>query len=68
MVNEDAIYFDILRFFSIPLSKSMKFTTNQLIIYKKQIERIQKDDMRIHAGAIGLALSKDGDKPKGGEN
>lgn len=68
MVNEGAIYFDILRFFNIPLSESIRFTTGQLIIYMKQIERIHNDDMRIHAGAIGLALSKDGDKPKGGEN
>lgn len=46
----------------------MQFTVGQLIIYKKQIDRIQDDDMRVHANAMGLALSKDGDKPKGGEN
>lgn len=46
----------------------MKFTIGQLIIYRKQIERINDENMRIHANAIGLALSKDGDNPKGGEN
>lgn len=57
-----------MHFFNIPLHESMQFTVGQLIIYEKQIDRIQDDDMRVHANAIGLALSKDGDKPKGGEN
>lgn len=46
----------------------MKFTIGQLIIYRKQIERINDENIRIHANAIGLASSKDGDNPKGGEN
>lgn len=46
----------------------MNFTIGQLIIYRKQIERINDENIRIHANAIGLASSKDGYNPKGGEN
>lgn len=46
----------------------MKFTVEKLIIYSKQIERINKEQTIMQANAIGLALSKDGDNPKGGEN
>lgn len=44
----------------------MQFTVKQLIVYRKQIERMQTEDMYKQANAIGLAFN--GDKSKGGEN
>lgn len=43
----------------------MKFTVEKLIIYSKQIERINNEQTTIQANAIGLAFG--GDKTKGGE-
>lgn len=65
LVNESAIYFDILHFFNIPLRESKKYTIMQLIVFRKQIERLEKEQTTIQANAIGLAFG--GDKTKGGE-